>query len=100
MQSCVVTLDPVGGTVSQRFTLRYGPPETEAEAGGGMEDDIAFEPIVGDAIDIGEAVAQEFSLLLPPFPHSPDAVIEAKPPPPDEAGPFAELSRLLGRRGR
>src|SRR5262249_11895241 len=59
-QSCVVTLDPVPGAVSERFSLLYGPPEVE-EGAIGAEDDVAFEPLTGDAIDIGEAVAQEFS---------------------------------------
>jgi uncharacterized metal-binding protein YceD (DUF177 family) len=97
VQSCVVTLDPVGGAVSEQFALLYGPPEAEEEAGPVAEDAIAFEPIVGDAIDIGEAVAQEFALALPPFPRSAGAEVA---PPPDEAGPFAALSRLIDRRGR
>ncbi|MGC2414018.1 MAG: DUF177 domain-containing protein, partial [Stellaceae bacterium] len=76
VQSCVVTLDPVGGAVSEEFTLLYGPPEAEAEGGQSVEDELAFEPLVGNAIDIGEAVAQQFSLALPPFPRSPGASIE------------------------
>lgn len=99
VQSCVVTLDPVGGAVSQRFALLYGPPEKEAEAPVGIEDDMAFEPLVGDAIDVGEAVAQEFLLALPPFPRSPDAAVGAETPAPaNETRPFAVLSRLLDRQ--
>ncbi len=98
VQNCVVTLDPVEGAVSEEFTLLYGPPEAEEEAGGTVEDDVAFEPVVGNAIDVGEAVAQQFSLALPPFPRSPDAVLDASPP--EEAGPFAAaLSGLRERRG-
>jgi uncharacterized metal-binding protein YceD (DUF177 family) len=97
-QSCVVTLDPVPGALSERFTLVYGPPEAE-EGLTAAEDDVAFEPLSADAIDVGEAVAQEFSLLLPPFPRSPEAAIEAEEPPRSEEGPFAPLSRL-GRRER
>jgi len=100
VQSCVVTLDPVGGAVSEEFTLLYGPPETEAEAGETVEDEIAFEPLVGNAIDVGEAVAQQFSLALPPFPRSPDASLDAETPTADEGGPLAAaLSRLVDRRG-
>ncbi len=98
VQSCVVTLDPVGGAVSEEFTLLYGPPE--AEAGGAAEDDVAFEPIPGTAIDVGEAVAQQFSLALPPFPRSPGASLEAEAAPADDSGSFAgALSRLVERRG-
>jgi uncharacterized metal-binding protein YceD (DUF177 family) len=98
VQNCVVTLDPVAGAVSEEFSLLYGPPEAEEQAGGTVEDDVAFEPITSDAIDIGEAVAQQFSLALPPFPRSPDATLEAAAPEADEAGPFAVLRRLRERR--
>ncbi|HWD60003.1 MAG TPA: DUF177 domain-containing protein [Stellaceae bacterium] len=97
-QECIVTLDPVAGSVSESFRLRYGPPEAEETAPSG-DDDPAFEPLTAEAIDIGEAVAQEFSLALPPFPRSSDAIIESA----DEAnapedGPFAALEQLR-RRG-
>jgi len=97
VQSCVVTLEPVRGAVSERFALLYGPPEADAEAGGSAEDDPAFEPIVGGTIDIGEAVAQEFALALPPFPRNDEADAETLVSPPEEAGPFAALSRLIDR---
>ena len=96
VQSCVVTLDPVPGTVSERFSLRYGPPEAEDSAAA-AGDDVAFEPLNTDVIDIGEAVAQEFSLALPPFPRSPDAIIEAEEPLPGNDSPFSALSRLSER---
>jgi uncharacterized metal-binding protein YceD (DUF177 family) len=98
VQSCVVTLDPVPGAVSERFSLLYGPPEAEESAAGG-EEDVAFEPLSGDVIDIGEAVAQEFSLVLPPFPRGSDASVDADEPLYDDAGPFAALSRLPGQGG-
>jgi uncharacterized metal-binding protein YceD (DUF177 family) len=99
VQECVVTLDPIDGALAGQFSLLYGPPEAEEEAAGAAEDEIAFEPLAGDAIDIGEAVAQEFSLSLPSFPRSPDAAIESESAAsPGEAGPFAALSRLLPRR--
>ena len=95
VQSCVITLDPVEGAMAADFTLRYGP--SDAEADQGADDDAAFEPLTGDFIDIGEAVAQEFSLALPSFPRSPGAVLELEEPPP-EAGPLAALARLADRQ--
>jgi uncharacterized metal-binding protein YceD (DUF177 family) len=89
-QECVVSLEPVAGSVQASFTLRYGPPEAEPETES--EDDPAFEPLTGEAIDIGEAVAQEFSLSLPPFPRAPGAVIEDAPPELEGEGPFAALT--------
>jgi uncharacterized metal-binding protein YceD (DUF177 family) len=97
VQSCVVTLDPVAGAVAERFELLYGPPELEEAGFGGSEDDAAFEPLVGDAIDIGEAVAQEFALALPPFPRGADADSAAASPAAADPGPFAGLARLIGR---
>jgi uncharacterized metal-binding protein YceD (DUF177 family) len=100
VQSCVVTLDPVKGAASEEFTLIYGPPEAEAEIGGTVEDDFDFEPIVGTAIDVGEAVSQQFALALPPFPRLPGANVEAEMSLEDQSGPLAAaLSRLADRRG-
>ncbi|HWB52313.1 MAG TPA: YceD family protein [Stellaceae bacterium] len=95
-QQCIVTLDPVPGSVSEHFALRYGPPEAEEALPTG-EDDPAFEPLEGESIDIAEAVAQEFSLALPAFPRAPDAVVETAPEEEPVDSPFAVLERL--RRG-
>ncbi|MGD9616170.1 MAG: DUF177 domain-containing protein [Alphaproteobacteria bacterium] len=106
-QRCIVTLDPIAGVLAERFALLYGPPEAEETAASLAGEDVAFEPLVGDAIDIGEAVAQEFSLALPPFPRSPDAppdatIETAVGSGPDSAAashPFAGLLRLVERDG-
>jgi len=98
-QECVVTLDPIDGALSAEFELLYGPPEAEEAAAGLVGDAVAFEPLRGDTIDIGEAVAQEFSLALPPFPRSPDADAAADRVP-EETGPLAALAQLLNRRER
>jgi uncharacterized metal-binding protein YceD (DUF177 family) len=92
-QSCTVTLEPVRGTVSDRFSLVYGPaPEDEPEIAL-SHDEPAFEPLIGYSIDIGEAVAQELSLVLPEFPRCPEVMIDevavAKP----VQGPFAALAQ-------
>jgi uncharacterized metal-binding protein YceD (DUF177 family) len=92
-QQCIVTLDPVADSVSEQFQLRYGPPEAEEMVPAG-EDDPAFEPLDSESIDIGEAIAQEFSLALPPFPRTADAVIAAEPEEDKAEGPFAALARL------
>ncbi|HEX3537915.1 MAG TPA: DUF177 domain-containing protein [Stellaceae bacterium] len=100
VQSCVVTLDPVGGAIAENFSLRYGPPGWESEIAGD-EDEPAFEPLSGTTIDIGEAVAQELALALPPFPRVPGTSVETELGGDAEArrepGPFAGLVRLVGR---
>lgn len=94
-QCCAVTLEPVRGTVSDRFSLLYGPAPEEEKELSLNGDEPAFEPLHGDAVDIGEAVAQELSLALPAFPRDPDAVIDERAGEPLE-GPFAALARLRG----
>jgi uncharacterized metal-binding protein YceD (DUF177 family) len=95
VQECVVTLDPVPGSVAERFALRYGPPEMETDAD--RDDEPAFEPLLGEAIDIGEAVAQEFSLSLPPFPRADDAIVAVDASENADDGPLAALGRLARR---
>jgi uncharacterized metal-binding protein YceD (DUF177 family) len=96
VQACTVTLDPVPGSISDRFSLIYAPmSERQHEIDWGV-DEPAFEPLEGDTIDIGEAVAQELSLSLPLCPRHPDAGIDVEFSE-ELAGPFASLARLLGR---
>ncbi|HTV88734.1 MAG TPA: DUF177 domain-containing protein [Stellaceae bacterium] len=97
VQECVVTLDPIEGVLSAEFELLYGPAEAEEAAAGVLGDAVAFEPLDGEAIDIGEAVAQEFSLALPPFPRTPDADT-AITEPSAEAAPMAALAQFFARR--
>ena len=97
VQSCVVTLEPVAGAISDRFTLVYGPAEAEQQEIESQRDDVAFEPLNGDAIDIGEAVAQELSLSLPVFPRCPDAKIDVESSAESTEGPFASLGHLKRR---
>lgn len=93
VQECVVTLEPVPGALAQSFALVYGPPGEAGEEIDLDPDDIAFEPLPGDAIDIGEAVAQELSLSLPPFPRDPAAVLDEVAPAEPEETAFAALRR-------
>jgi uncharacterized metal-binding protein YceD (DUF177 family) len=92
-QCCVVTLEPVRGRVCDRFSLVYGPAtDSEPEIGFG-DDEPAFEPLHGNSIDIGEAVAQEFSLALPLFPRHPEAMIDDAAAAKPLEGRFAALLR-------
>ena len=107
VQECVVTLEPFTSTVSDSFALVY---RRRVEAGEGTTIDVDVdedEPLLGDEIDIGEAVAQQLSLALDPYPRSPaaqsrmteaaEAMKPAAPPPEGEVTqrPFAELAKLL-----
>jgi uncharacterized metal-binding protein YceD (DUF177 family) len=74
VQSCVATGDSIPARVDEPFSLRFDPEgeaaEEELELDESDLDVMAYE---GGAIDLGEAVAQGFSLALDPFPRVPDA---------------------------
>jgi uncharacterized metal-binding protein YceD (DUF177 family) len=93
-QCCAITLEPVRGAVSDRFSLLYGPASEEEQEITLTSDEPAFEPLDGNSIDIGEAVAQELSLALPVFPRDPEARIDEAAIAEPLEGPFATLARM------
>jgi uncharacterized metal-binding protein YceD (DUF177 family) len=93
-QCCAVTLEPVRAAISVRFSLIYGPTADQQREIVLTEDEPTFEPLNSDAIDIGEAVAQELSLALPEFPRHPDAMIDEIAAAEPTEGPFAALASL------
>ncbi|MDE1903821.1 MAG: DUF177 domain-containing protein [Alphaproteobacteria bacterium] len=97
-QTCVVTLDPVKNHVAENFTVLYGEggEAREVTLDGEAE---TIEPIVGGIIDIGEAVAQQLSLALDPFPHAPGAATASLTTGPDASAdsPFKVLARLRNK---
>jgi uncharacterized metal-binding protein YceD (DUF177 family) len=107
-QACVATGDPVPARIDQPFALRFVAGET-AKGADEMEleeSDLDTLPHDGRAIDLGEAVAQEFSLALDPFPRCADAdarlraagvkTEEEAAELSRETGPFAALKALKG----
>src|SRR5262249_48731372 len=96
-QSCALTLEPVRGALSDRFTLLNGPAENQSQELALNGEEPAFEPLSGDSIDIGEAVAQELSLVLPEFPRLADVAIDDLAGAEPLEGPFAVLARFGAR---
>jgi uncharacterized metal-binding protein YceD (DUF177 family) len=95
VQECVVTLDPVQSRIEEPFSLVYGEVnEGETHEIAGLEEEIV-EPLPGEELDIGEAVAQQLSLALDPYPRAPGAAVPAEAlPPPAVEHPFAALEKL------
>ena len=104
-QRCVVSLEPVEAAVSEQglvvefaLDLEAGPRPGE-EVVLSLEDVEPPEPLPGDAIDVGELLAQEVALALDPYPRRPGAQtaapVEGDTPRPN---PFAALERLKGPR--
>jgi uncharacterized metal-binding protein YceD (DUF177 family) len=95
-QACVITLEPVASQISEDFSLLYGTLDDENEVvlDSGSE---TVEPLEAGTIDIGEAVAQQLSLALDPFPHAPGAEPESGEisfGEPSRESPFAVLAKL------
>ena len=98
-QSCVVTGGPVPAFVSQNFAVRFVAPDAtpEAEEIELNAEDCDIMEHDGQAIDIGEAVAQTLGLALDPYPRSANAearLREAGVLAEGEAGPFSALAAL------
>ena len=73
VQECVVTLEPVASTLSEQVTLLFSEAGDAPEALVLSAEAEPIEPISGGIIDIGEAVAQQLSLALDPYPRAPGA---------------------------
>ena len=108
-QQCVVTLDPAPAEIDEDFEILYGAPEDDRDidlAPTAEQDEL--EPLTGDTLDIGEAVAQELALNLDPYPRAPgvpeapDDVSAApageKSPARRPDNPFAALKKTLPPR--
>ena len=96
VQACVVTLDPVVQQVEEAVALRILPPGEEPSDDPEGPDEIEAE---GDSVDLGEAMAEQLSLALDPYPRAPGAALpgpEAPPEAPEPApkSPFAALAAL------
>ena len=100
LQSCVVTLEPIGTQISRRFSreLHYIPARFDEKGGavtlGYAEDDTPDE-IDSLKFDLAAPLLEEFSLAVDPFPRAGGAEFR---PPHDETveadNPFAVLKGL------
>jgi uncharacterized metal-binding protein YceD (DUF177 family) len=95
-QSCVVTLEPVRQHVEEAFEILYSDDVTHEQSAIGAASEIAWpEPLPAGALDVGEAVAEQLSLALDPYPRAPGVALEARWTGGEEAAkPFAALGKL------
>lgn len=87
-ETCVVTLEPFDHAVHEAFIVHFVPAGTEDDD----PDPEAIDqiPSAGSTVDLGEALVEQFALVLDPYPRRPGAAL------PDElaaepSGPFAAL---------
>ena len=92
VQLCVVTLEPVAQRVEEEVALRLLPAGREPQDEAGEADEI---PTRNGVADLGEAVAEQLSLALDPYPRAPGAVLPAEASEPGEH-PMAALAKLRG----
>lgn len=101
-QACVVTLEPVMNHIEEDFTVVYGQMPEESDVSVAVDGDGAYEPWPEGPLDIGEAVAQELSLALDPYPHAAGAALEpgaAEPEAVERVNPFSVLAKLRNGEG-
>jgi uncharacterized metal-binding protein YceD (DUF177 family) len=89
VQACVATLEPVAARLEERFTLLYAPAAAYRREEVMRAEAELVEPLPHGQLDIGEAVAQQLSLALDPYPRASGAISESLK---DE--PFLPLSAL------
>ena len=96
VQTCVVTLEPLPMAITAEFERHYLPgwtPEIDGDEETVDAEAPDIEPLDSDSIDLGEAVVEELSLALDPYPRLAGAVADDdgddEPP-----GPFQSLAAL------
>jgi uncharacterized metal-binding protein YceD (DUF177 family) len=94
-QSCVVTLEPVKQHVDDAFEILYSDEVTDEQRAIGAADIAWPEPLPQGPLDVGEAVAEQLSLALDPYPRAPGVALEKQWTGEGEAAkPFAALDKL------
>lgn len=99
VQTCVVTGEPVAATVSAGMHELFDdsgeidPAEIDLDPMAETP-----EPIVGDALDVGEIAAQTLGLSLDPYPRAPGATVPETDLAGGGASPFASLAALATSR--
>jgi len=91
VQACVVSLEPVAQHVEEPVTLRLLPPGDEPSDDPDGPDEI---PIEGDAVDLGEAIAEQLALALDPYPRAPGAKLPDAGQGDGATGAFGALAAL------
>ena len=98
-QICVITLEPMEGTVDEAIDVVFSPAAAEIDAAAWRDGDETPEPLLDGIADIGAAVSEFFLLGIDRYPRKPGAVFvppvaEDGSTGPSGASPFAELAKL------
>jgi uncharacterized metal-binding protein YceD (DUF177 family) len=106
-QRCVLTLGPVPAELDEPFELDFQPAGADGPAEVVLDAEVEEpEPLEGDRLDLGELIAQQFSLALDPYPRAEGAkLVQSDWGASDEEevpsdNPFAALAGLKDRGRR
>ncbi len=96
VQDCVVTLEPVAQAVDTPIALRFRAEGQPLSDDPEAPDEFAMER---GTIELGEAIAEQLSLALDPYPRHPDAALPEVPAPdPTPPAPVRPFARLATRK--
>ncbi len=96
VRECVVTLEPFEVAVEEAFRVQFVPAERlagepeDAALDPDSDDEVGYE---GQALDLGEAAAEQLALGLDPYPRRPGVEMPAEAGP-EAGGAFAGLAGL------
>ncbi len=76
-QHCIISLQPMHQQINETLTTIFLPPArlAEVEAEASLDDQMVFEELTGDSIDLVELLIQSLALVVAPFPRLPDAAL-------------------------
>ncbi|MBK8908945.1 MAG: DUF177 domain-containing protein [Rhodospirillales bacterium] len=104
-QTCVVTLAPVAASIDAAILRRFGSgvedewtdvADSSVEVVLAADGEAFVEPMVEDAIDAGEVVAEQLALELDPFPRAVGVEFRGYPDAPENDHRDAENDREAG----
>jgi uncharacterized metal-binding protein YceD (DUF177 family) len=101
VQACVITDEPVPGTIDEPVALRFVIDDVAGEGEIELDED-ALDTMLydGAAIDLGEAAAETMALALNPYPRGPGAAAALRAAgvvSEDEAGPLKAFAGLKAK---
>ncbi len=110
VQTCVVSLVPVGQHIDEPISMQFvapGSAEAPKPSKAGVEVHVSVdqpeppEVLAGPAIDVGALAEEHFVLAIDPYPRAPGAVLEAEAVDTEPGGrdsPFAPLADLAAKK--
>ncbi len=91
-QTCIVSMEDFVTDIEEVFRVTFVPAGEESEVIDAEADDDL--PYAGNAIDLGEAAAEQLGLAIDPYPRMPGAELPEGEADAEPSHPFAALGRL------